>query len=162
MSAIPELLFICTGNYYRSRFAEAIFNHRARESNLGWTAFSRGLEIHRAPNDAISLHTKEALELRSIALEHSGTEKVQLDAADLSRARRIVALQEEEHMPMVARDFPGWLEKVEFWDVPDMPFMEPEEALSRIERYVGELVHEIARTPTARWSWNNDPGFRCV
>ena len=30
----PKLLFICTGNYYRSRFAEILFNALASEARL--------------------------------------------------------------------------------------------------------------------------------
>ncbi len=28
------VLFVCTGNYYRSRFAEGLFNHHARRADL--------------------------------------------------------------------------------------------------------------------------------
>ena len=35
------VLFLCTGNYYRSRFAEALFNSVARKMNLPWKASSR-------------------------------------------------------------------------------------------------------------------------
>ena len=41
------ILFICTGNYYRSRFAEAFFNHHAEVRGLCWRAISRGLAIER-------------------------------------------------------------------------------------------------------------------
>jgi protein-tyrosine phosphatase len=30
--------FFCTGNYFRSRFAEILFNHVAHEANLNWQA----------------------------------------------------------------------------------------------------------------------------
>jgi len=36
------VLFLCTGNYYRSRHAEAVFNHHAERLGLGWRAVSRG------------------------------------------------------------------------------------------------------------------------
>ena len=39
------VLFLCTGNYYRSRFAAILFNHLARERSLPWSASSRGLKI---------------------------------------------------------------------------------------------------------------------
>src|SRR5277367_4722244 len=46
-AAMPRtILFICTGNYYRSRFAEELFNHLARQRELDWRADSRGLALH--------------------------------------------------------------------------------------------------------------------
>jgi len=35
------VLFLCTGNYYRSRFAEILFNAVAAKEGLGWRADSR-------------------------------------------------------------------------------------------------------------------------
>ena len=42
------ILFLCSGNYYRSRFAEHLFNARAAALGLDWQATSRGLnrEFH--------------------------------------------------------------------------------------------------------------------
>ena len=37
------LLFVCTGNFYRSRHAEALFNWHAERHGLAARAFSRGL-----------------------------------------------------------------------------------------------------------------------
>jgi len=39
---MKKILFLCTGNYYRSRYAEEIFNHLAKREDLPWRAFSRG------------------------------------------------------------------------------------------------------------------------
>jgi hypothetical protein len=39
------VLFLCTGNYYRSRFAEALFNSVAGRMGLPWRASSRGLAL---------------------------------------------------------------------------------------------------------------------
>lgn len=46
---MKHLLFLCTGNYYRSRFAEAYFNHRAAVLKLPWRARSRGLAREITP-----------------------------------------------------------------------------------------------------------------
>ena len=44
MNSTPKrVLFLCTGNYYRSRFAEILFNQLAPTRGLNWRADSRGL-----------------------------------------------------------------------------------------------------------------------
>ena len=43
---VKRVLFICTGNYYRSRFAEEWFNFLVRQERaLHWVADSRGLAL---------------------------------------------------------------------------------------------------------------------
>ncbi|MBD3320550.1 MAG: hypothetical protein GF350_05575 [Chitinivibrionales bacterium] len=38
-----SILFLCTGNYYRSRFAEILFNTISGALELEWKAISRGV-----------------------------------------------------------------------------------------------------------------------
>ena len=38
------VVFICTGNFYRSRFSEYLFNSLAKKCGLQWRAISRRLE----------------------------------------------------------------------------------------------------------------------
>ena len=45
------VLFLCTGNYYRSRFAEVLFNSVACKMRLQWRASSRGLALERGINN---------------------------------------------------------------------------------------------------------------
>jgi protein-tyrosine-phosphatase len=45
------ILFLCTGNYYRSRFAEVLFNFVAEMMDLPWKASSRGLALERGVNN---------------------------------------------------------------------------------------------------------------
>ena len=45
------VLFLCTGNYYRSRFAEVLFNSVAARMGLPWRASSRGLALERGINN---------------------------------------------------------------------------------------------------------------
>jgi protein-tyrosine phosphatase len=144
-AASPKrLLFICTGNFYRSRFAEAVFNHIAEERGLHWWAFSRGLAIHWAEG-YISEHTRQALAHRKIELRHTGAGRVQLSEADLQSADLIIALKDEEHRPMLTCMFPAWTSKVVFWDVSDLPHS-PDVALPAIEREVRKLADELGRT----------------
>ncbi len=103
---VVEILFICTGNYYRSRFAEALFNFHAEARALRWRAFSRGVDIDLAP-PGLSPPTKHELQARGIPFHHTTPERHPLTAADLTRASRIIALKEAEHRAYLQRDFPA-------------------------------------------------------
>jgi hypothetical protein len=46
-----SVLFLCTGNFYRSRFAEILFNSVAERMRLPWKASSRGLALERGVNN---------------------------------------------------------------------------------------------------------------
>ena len=46
-----KVLFLCTGNYYRNRFAEELFNHRIAWINASWRTQSRALAIERGQNN---------------------------------------------------------------------------------------------------------------
>jgi protein-tyrosine phosphatase len=43
MTESRRVLFLCTGNYYRSRYAEEVFHHNARQEGLARVAVSRGV-----------------------------------------------------------------------------------------------------------------------
>lgn len=139
-----EILFICTGNYYRSRFAEAVFNHAAEREGLPWRAFSRGLAIHLAEGD-LSWHTESALGERGIDLAHTGPTRVSLAEADLARAHHIVALKRDEHHAMMLAQFPLWADRITYWAVHDLDASEPGPALAEIEILVGVLLRELTR-----------------
>src|SRR6185312_8984112 len=51
MTKRPRVLFLCTGNYYRSRYAEELFNHFAKIEGLDWRAFSRGATERGSPGN---------------------------------------------------------------------------------------------------------------
>jgi protein-tyrosine phosphatase len=159
MSARNEVLFVCTGNYYRSRFAEAVFNHHAELRGLAARAVSRGLETFRiveALHGALSPLTVTALAVRAIDRRHTGPSPTQLVAEDFAAAARIVALDEREHRPMIAQAFPEQLARVTFWSVPDLPYCTPVDALARIEGNVLALLAQLA-SPASPAS-NDGPG----
>ena len=138
-----KLLFVCTGNFYRSRFAEAVFNHRAEELGLPWKAFSRGLAIHYVPEGDLSEYTAAALEERGVHLRHTGPIRVQISGEDLAGADLVIALDDAEHRPMMREMFPDWENRITFWEVRDMPHSWPQDALPAIEARVGELIETL-------------------
>lgn len=137
-----KILFICTGNFYRSRFAEAIFNHYSELSGVRWRAFSRGLAIHMASGD-LSPVTERELKKRGIPLAHTGSTRVQLREVDLLMAHSIIALRKEEHMPMVRAMFPQYVHRVEYWDVSDIDETHPNTAFADIEERVLALISRL-------------------
>jgi protein-tyrosine phosphatase len=61
----------------------------------------------------------------------------------LVRAKRIIALKEAEHRPLMERHFPLWADRIEYWHVHDLDVSEADEALPEIERLVEALIEEI-------------------
>ena len=146
MTNPSKILFLCTGNYYRSRFAEHVFNHHAPAYQLPWRAFSRGLAIEMLEEDAgpISQNTLTALAARGIPLEGAVRPPIALAEQDLIAAHHIIALKHAEHHPLVTRKFPDWTERIEYWHVHDIDCASPEEALPQIEQAVQALLERLA------------------
>lgn len=143
------LLFLCTGNYYRSRFAEEYFNHHAARRGLRWRAFSRGLAIGWPGNvGPVSTHCLEGLRQRGIPLPAPRSPQ-QLTEADLAAAGRIVALKEAEHRPRLEHRFPEWLGKVEFWQIDDVDDAPPTMALAALEGKLEELFSALSERAAA-------------
>jgi predicted translation initiation factor SUI1 len=135
------VLFLCTGNYYRSRYAEILFNSVAGKMSLPWKASSRGLALERGVNNVgpMEVSAVNALEARGLrAVAEFGRFPIQATVEDFEAAHWIVALKEAEHLPLLKERFPGWAEKVEFWHVDDGP-----EVLDLIEREVMDLAARL-------------------
>ena len=147
---MDHLLFICTGNYYRSRFAEAVFNYQAAKHNLNWHAFSRGLATHLAPDDGLSIYTLNALIDRGIPIHFTAADKASVTESDLRRATRRIALLESEHRPYIRSLFPDWEDKVEYWHAQDLDVAPADEVLPVIEAKVIALVRQLATKNLAR------------
>src|SRR6516164_10580364 len=62
------VLFLCTGNYYRSRFAEVLFNSVAGKMGLPWRASSRGFALERGVNNVGPRSEEHTSELQSRGL----------------------------------------------------------------------------------------------
>ena len=141
----PLVLFLCTGNYYRSRFAERLFIARACLQGLDWNADSRGLFETPNPNNVgfMSPFAVEGLTVRGVDLGPHSRFPMPVVEDDFRRATRIVALDESEHEPLIKRRFPRFLDCVDFWRVHDIDRTQPVEALAAIEIQVQRLVDAL-------------------
>ena len=140
---MKTVVFLCTGNYYRSRFAEYFFNYLAEHQALNWKAESRGFAPSPRNVGAISHHAVAGLERLAITDFEDRLPSV-LTGEHLETAAHIIAIQDEEHRPMMLKLFPDWIDRTEFWGVADIEFREPADALAELEREVRQLVERLS------------------
>jgi protein-tyrosine phosphatase len=140
-----KILFLCTGNYYRSRFAEHFFNYQANQQELNWLADSRGLALERGVHNIgkISHYAVTALTERGIILNENEGFPQQLQLKDLETATRVIALDKSEHLPLMQERFPQWADKIEYWLVHDIDKTSVNEALGQIEASILDLIQQL-------------------
>lgn len=139
-----QVLFVCTGNYYRSRFAESLFNALANRADLPWTAKSRGFILASWNVGPISDLTLKELAAHEVRIEQPIRSPMLLQQADLEDADLVIALKEAEHRPWFERQFPEWVERVEFWHIHDVDKTPADEALATIGHEVERLIARLA------------------
>lgn len=143
---MKTVLFICTGNYYRSRFAEEVFNHHAHNIGLNWRADSAGLKVKetRSQNPgSISHYAVSALKELSIVPKGHEREPQQATDSLLEMSNMIVATSDTEHRSMIAERIPHYLNAVKFWNVEDIEFEDPEVALKVLLKLTLELIDKL-------------------
>ena len=137
------VLFLCTGNYYRSRYAEILFNSVAGRMGLPWRAVSRALALERGAGNLgpMAKSAVEALVAMGIPKSSDFTRvPLAVTQDDLVKASKIVALKDDEHRPLFAERFPDWTDKVEFWKVDDVAGVLPvieKDVMALIARLLG-------------------------
>ena len=82
------VLFLCTGNYYRSRFAEILFNSVAGKMGLPWKASSAALALERGANNVGPMAGEAVRALQALGVRAAGDcarMPAQVSAGDLAR-----------------------------------------------------------------------------
>jgi protein-tyrosine phosphatase len=148
---MKRVLFLCSGNYYRSRFAETLFNAIAAQHGLHWHAVSRGLTVGYAGNiGPISPFVADELQRRGIPYEVDPREPLQVTLAELEAADLVVALKEAEHRPLLDELFPGWSDRVTYWHIDDLDCAGPAEALEKLDRQLIPLLVRLFKEQLAQ------------
>ena len=142
---MQTVLFLCSGNYYRSRFAETLFNWLAPQHRLDWRAESRGFRLHPANIGSISHHAVSGLRLRGIPITEPQRFPLVTDETDIEAADLVIAVKEAEHRPIMLTRFPAWADRIEYWHIHDLDGAEPDVALLELEGRVRALIERLRR-----------------
>lgn len=147
---MKRVLFLCTANYYRSRFAEHLFNHLADREGLPWRGDSCGLAVDGWGNiGAISQFTVEALQHRGVSINGAQRYPKALTQQDLDQSHLVVAVKEAEHRRLMVEQFPHWENRVEYWHVHDIDCEPPDDAIPVLEQEVSALVRRLQNASAA-------------
>ncbi|MGN6369279.1 MAG: low molecular weight phosphatase family protein [Phycisphaerae bacterium] len=144
---MKRVLFLCTGNYYRSRFAEILFNHLAKERHLDWHADSSGLNVQAdgiVNSGPLSRFTREYVARKNLPLEEPCRDPRQATDADFADADLVIAMKEAEHRAMMEEKYPRWIEKVHYWHIHDLDVIPNGGGLADVESHVRRLVDQLA------------------
>ena len=101
------VLFLCSGNYYRSRFAEELFNHMAAAHCRPWKAVSAGLNLNPNNSGPVSDLVLHRLEKLNISPLHGDRFPRPAESFDMAGAGIVVAMSHKEHYGLMRRIFPG-------------------------------------------------------
>jgi len=153
-----QICFVCTGNYFRSRFAEAWFNHKMQELKVEptWSSISRGLKVDDANSRAvISPLTEAALQRKKISLKFTGEKPTTLTQEDCAKSAMIICIDLDEHRPMMNVVCPGFEHKTFYWNVKDLyGDKDPKPTFKQIEKHMWGLVGVILPAHK-RSSWSS-------
>lgn len=140
-----RILFLCTGNYYRSRFAEEYWNDRAERMALGWWADSRALASPPSLGNPGTMSAGALAELARLGIRVRGAERSPraVRGEEFALYARVIALDGDEHRPMLAGSHPTETERVEYWDIGDLWKEHPAAAMRRLVLRLEHLLGEV-------------------
>ena len=143
-----KVTFVCTGNYYRSRFAESYFNYLCDILKLNYIADSYGLAIHYADELAeehgeISPFSKERMESIGIPNFYFERDRKSLTKDAIENADLIVAMDKDEHTEMILEQFPTYINQFNFFKVKDVFDWEPKKTLDETQKKVEAMINDI-------------------
>ncbi len=138
---MPDVLFVCVHNAGRSQMAKALFNREAQRRGLPYRSESAGTE----PGDHVHANVAQAMAELGIDISH---EQPKLIADDMvKQAKKVVTMGcqvDADKCPAV------FIKGVVDWGLPDprdQPLPEVRTIRDTIQRRVGELLAELAKTP---------------
>ena len=145
---MKKYLFICTKNFYRSRFAESYFNYLSNRYEVDAMSKSAGLKIHLADEKAskegeISLIAKNKLDSMGISSEFYSKKREKLTEKMLENSDYIIVMDEDEHFSMFLEHFPKYIKKVIFYRAKDIEHCDADITLNYIKKMIESEIYYI-------------------
>ena len=116
-----NILFVCTANIFRSRFAEEVFNFLAAEERIPAKAFSAGLKVGEYHVRKIHRPALEQLDKLNIKPKRPNELSVHIDEVQLTKYNQLICMDKAEHKPMVLSNLKLKEFNFEYWDIIDEP-----------------------------------------
>ncbi|WP_370980529.1 low molecular weight phosphatase family protein [Agaribacterium sp. ZY112] len=144
---MKKILFLCTGNYYRSRFSEEYFNYHCKERKLNWSADSMGIQRDFTGNGNVGPIAAQTLakldELGINPQAHTRMPK-HVQTEHFNEYDRVIAVSIDEHEPMMKLIWSdSELEKIEFFEVEDLHIYGHEVAFPILIKSLDKLISDL-------------------
>jgi protein-tyrosine-phosphatase len=130
--------FVCTGNIYRSRLAEAYCNSRGVP---GIDTFSSGIRAGLEQDVPISPYAADVLARHG--LNRYAATRWQRTSAELVRASDVLVFMESEHRRFCEKWIEAMRQRIEVWEIEDVGPVDPVEIPNKVERTFGIIRKRI-------------------
>jgi len=130
--------FICTGNIYRSRLAEAYCNSRCVP---GMRVFSSGIRAGWEGDIPISPYAADVL--NKYGLYRYAAARWQRTSAELVQTSDVLVFMEAEHHRFCEAWIEAMRQRIEVWGIEDVGPIEPKEIPNKVEHTFGMIRQRI-------------------
>ena len=141
---MTKVLFVCTANIHRSRFAEEVFNYLSEKNKKSSSAFSAGLRVGDYNFRKIYYPALDNLEKFNILPKRADELSVHINNIDLNQYDRLICMDKNEHKPMIQSDPYLSTFKFEYWDITDMPKVDSNISLPKCYKQVESLWNQVS------------------
>ena len=139
-----KVLFLCLENLDHSRFSEIYFNHLAGDAKLNWQSFSRIFKAEKTDFEKSYSIARRRLEKLGIDDTPALQNPYEVTVEDLRRSDLRVALYQPKNLNPFSDHFPEWLDRIEFWQIPDVQNVEAKQTFITVEQQIEKLINRLA------------------
>jgi protein-tyrosine phosphatase len=144
-----KVLFLCTGNFYRSRLAEELLRGYSEIGGVDLVSDSAGLGPIPNPINIGPIRAEVIDYLAGYGMRPTGADRVprKCGIEDIESSDVVIGMNEIEHRQMIEEQFPGIAPKrIRYWHVPDMEEDPNLTGPDLMDRNVKDLLGEISGT----------------